>query len=450
MRHRIWSCALAVSIVLCALASTWSPQRSGAQAIHAGPGNIRVSHGRYLDYGEPSLAVDPRDPHNLLGAAQCFNGPALPRPCTFASFDGGRSWRDNGPLPLPAGDRGGGDVTVAFDARGHGFVAAHAGAGWNVDSVLVWRTADGGRTFAPPVTVFRGHRGSTVVDHPSLAVDTAGGVAIAWTAADDQDIRHSRLLFSRSADGGQHFAAPRVLGRPAAGYPGIPVMAAGPAGAIHVVFAVGQARDPMARPYAPMARYVVSSPDMGRHFGAPYPIGVAPGFGIVVAGQNMANIQAAAVDPHDGTLYVALVAYRPHSQRTMIVLWRSRDGGVTWRGPQQVDDEPGADAADHTQPQIAVTPHGTVYVSYFGWVHGRVDVYLAASGTQGATFSAAERITTTSFDPTLSDQQREGSPWIGDYQGLAVGGDRVYPFWNDTRTGHLQIFVAAVLPLLCC
>ena len=36
------------------------------------------------------------------------------------------------------------------------------------------------------------------------------------------------------------------------------------------------------------------------------------------------------------------------------------------------------------------------------------------------------------------------SPWIGDYQGLAAGAGMIYPFWNDTRTGHMEIFTAAV------
>ena len=91
------------------------------------PANVRVSHGRYQAYGEPYLAVNPRNPRNLLGAAQCINGSSLPVPCTFDSLDGGVTWHDNGALPLPAGDKGGGDVSVAFTARGTGFVAAHAG-----------------------------------------------------------------------------------------------------------------------------------------------------------------------------------------------------------------------------------------------------------------------------------------------------------------------------------
>jgi hypothetical protein len=39
---------------------------------------------------------------------------------------------------------------------------------------------------------------------------------------------------------------------------------------------------------------------------------------------------------------------------------------------------------------------------------------------------------------------KTGAWWIGDYQGLAAGRGRIYPFWNDTRTGHLEIFTAVV------
>jgi hypothetical protein len=51
----------------------------------------------------------------------------------------------------------------------------------------------------------------------------------------------------------------------------------------------------------------------------------------------------------------------------------------------------------------------------------------------------------TSFDPNLGVQGGKGGAWwIGDYQGLAAGGGMVYPLWNDTRTGRLEIFAAAV------
>ena len=85
-----------------------------------------------------------------------------------------------------------------------------------------------------------------------------------------------------------------------------------------------------------------------------------------------------------------------------------------------------------------------VYVSYFKLVHGRVDVFLAKSTTYGASFQSIRQVNSASFDPALGDQHREKGGWIGDYQGLAAGNEQVYPFWNDTRTGHMEIFTAPI------
>jgi hypothetical protein len=78
------------------------------------PTNVRVSHDGHDDHVEPCLAMNPRDPRNRLGVGKLGNEP----PATYSSFDGGRTWRSNGPLPLRAGLIGGGNNTVGFDGDG--------------------------------------------------------------------------------------------------------------------------------------------------------------------------------------------------------------------------------------------------------------------------------------------------------------------------------------------
>jgi len=54
-------------------------------------------------------------------------------------------------------------------------------------------------------------------------------------------------------------------------------------------------------------------------------------------------------------------------------------------------------------------------------------------------------VTSRPFDPargTLSG--KHGAWWIGDYQGLASAAGRIHPFWNDPRTGRLEIFTASL------
>ena len=58
------------------------------------PANVRVTHDGYPVHLEPCLAVNPRDPRNLLAACE------LTMPMgAYASFDGGQSWQSTGPLP---------------------------------------------------------------------------------------------------------------------------------------------------------------------------------------------------------------------------------------------------------------------------------------------------------------------------------------------------------------
>lgn len=447
--HRLPHLLVAVVLLLIVVSA---PVRAGRAAD---PVNVQVSHGHYPIYGEPDLAVNPRHPRNLLGAAQCIDWSASLRvPCSFASFNGGRTWRENGPLPLPPGDTSGVDTTVAFNSHGVGFVAAMASPDSGPDSVLVWRTADGGRSFTRPVTVFGAwgsldHGRSLGADHPWLAVDTtsgpyAGTLYVVWMVADERAMASpaSRLLFSRSSDGGRSFTPPRAIVGAAQGIPALAVMTLGPHGVIHVVYGlVRDRRDPRRPAAPPLLREVVSSADGGRTFGPAHPIAAAP-LSLNLPHLTVPNIQAAATDLRNGSLYMVMAGYRPGASHTDILLWRSRDSGQRWDGPIRVNDDPPTAQADCMQPRIAVTARGTVYVSYFRLLRGRVAVYLAHSTTQGTRFGPSQRISTTAFDPLASGPPHE--PWIGDYQGLAVGMGANYPVWNDTRSGHMAIFTAAV------
>jgi hypothetical protein len=88
------------------LCATGLPACASA-AAGATPANVRVSHDQYGGHTEPCLAVNPRNPRNLLAACE------LPQTvATYVSFDCGRNWRSNGPLPLPVGSPGGGNVPL--------------------------------------------------------------------------------------------------------------------------------------------------------------------------------------------------------------------------------------------------------------------------------------------------------------------------------------------------
>jgi len=98
---------------------------------------------------------------------------------------------------------------------------------------------------------------------------------------------------------------------------------------------------------------------------------------------------------------------------------------------------------------MAVAPDGVVSISFFDTrldaQHRLIDVYVAQSVDDGASFMKNVRVTNQSWDPAVdAPVDGYGSQFIGDYQGLAVDDHFVHPFWNDTRTGAQEILTAAV------
>jgi hypothetical protein len=419
---------------------------------------IQVSRDHYPDRAEPSLAVNPRDAQNLLGASQVI-GPDTHTVETFASFDGGRTWHDNGPLSLPPGANWADDTTVAFDGRGTGFVAAMAtkqsaqGPSRTARGLYIWRTDDGGRTFHSPLAVTRGQ----FVDHPWLAAPALAGSGIlyvAWTAS-------AGLAFSRSLDDGRHFATPRIISAPPDGVLA-PMVAAGPAGAVYVAYdsGLGNADAPdvdanraalptraAGLPVLDTVVDVIGSTDRGQQFGPPARVGTTL-FNLAPAGDvQLPTGPSVTTDPRSGAVYVAYVVTRSGIQGGAIVVARSGTSGRTWSRAAGASNGSPAGTMNYFQPQLIVDGTGCVDMLYFAYAHGHVDVLLSRSASGGTRFQQPLHLTPSPFDPALSTAGsggKHGLWWIGDYQGLAAGGDWLHPFWNDTYTGRLEIVTEAI------
>jgi hypothetical protein len=408
--------------------------------------NVLVSRDTCLAHSEPYLASNPHDSRNLLGASKCFSDPAHYRfrIASYASFDSGATWHANGPLDGPQGYAITSDTTVAFSSAGVGYVAALAVTsthGAQRSGVYVWRTQDGGRSFAAPVPVFES--AGFTNDKPWLAIDTSGGgsdgtLYVAWVQISHRG-RRGAIGFGISRDGGHSFTGPVTISGSHDGFAEGPVITVGPQGQVRVVY----------EDTARRLLEVVGSPAGGSGFGAPRMIaraGPLPGH-LKGATFRITSLPAAAVDSRGGTLYVAWTDYR--AGHALVLSMRSVDDGRTWLGPVALPGPSEGTIADAFMPQLAVGDHGTLYASYFG--RGLdpsgllIDEFLARSIDGGASFGPALRITSASWDPAVdAPVPSKGVTFIGDYQGLAVDRGQVFPFWNDTRTGRQDIFTAAI------
>jgi len=414
--------------------------------------NVRVSRDRYREHVGPSLAVSPRNPRQLLVA--CQGSPFTPEfILTYLSADAGATWHAGGRPAQPAAGPAGDDVTVAFGGDGRGYVcAARSGHGANLAApnpdanraVYVWRTDDGGRTFSAPVTLVQG----VYSDHPWVAAgqgQAPGGhdVYVAWGAGGS----HTAVEFTRSTDGGESFEPPRrILGEARA--PSLvsagPQLVAGPDGVVCVVCDWTTRQDASGDMIGQVV--AVCSTDAGHSFAPPIHLGTESA-AIALPGDVAPNSgPTVAAAPRGDALYVAFPTHKPGSGHSDIVVTASRDRGRTWSRP--VTATPGDDTI-YFQPNLAVDEAGRVAISAFALANGRVGEVLLVSRAGELRFGPPLRVTANPFnplDPATSSRGKYGAWWIGDWQGIASAAGAFHLVWNDTRTGNLDLFAAAVRP----
>jgi len=435
--------------------------------------NIQVSDDTYLAHSEPMLAEDPENPLHLVGGSKFFTDPAHYqfKIGYFASFDGGCTWLDGGVLPGFGTIGRTSDVSFAFGPHHEVYVAVLGQVGNGASGIYVSTSADGGKTFGLPVTVFSAKAAQIFSDKPWIAVDQtkgpySGNIYVVWSYDHNGVCGYGNncreeLAFSRSTDGGKTFSSVQLVEghaafctNPAKGRPILATTCDAAQGAIPVVEPDG--RLVVAFPYIdlmsgsiPTRLVVTTSPDGGTTWTSPVLIATIHDINGIFSPEHYRNLSlpAFACDPKTGQLY--LTWSDKGNRDADILLVTSKDHGQTWSAPVRVNDDPVQNGANQFQPQLAVAPNGVVGVSFFDTRidprHQLIDVYLAQSRDHAASFLKNVRITTQSWDPAVDAPIDEsGLQFIGDYQGLAADNFFAHPFWNDTRTGKQEIFTAAV------
>lgn len=409
--------------------------------------NVRVTpvSGATTPHVEPHLAVDPRDGRRLIATAMAaLPDRAGPEVRVFTSADSGQSW-----VQRPLGDSSaaarGADPYVAFGPDGVAHLVKLPGE--------LWRSTDGGRTWAGPVPLPRG--GAGVFDYPKLAVDrTAGpraGRLYVWAwqdvrlAPDGRAAAPTLLWVDR---GERAVSGPtRVLQNDIVNQVGeIGVLSDGTVvGTFHEIEVRGE---------------LLSAPRLWVAWSADGGASLAPS--TLVAEHFRADSPALAVDgsagPSRDRVYLASAGVRADGSRAVFVL-ASADRGRTWSAPVLVRDTLGSRAGyPPHHPMIAVNKDGVVGVT---WQDPRYELgprcfqlSFAASLDGGRTFLPARPVATAPSCADVPGNQvplEDGRPVArrfgdgGDYHGLVALPDGSFQaLWADSRTGTYQLWTARI------
>ena len=414
----------------------------------------------------------------------------------YLSFDGGTTWSGPPPLPngfntmvpgfptdtSPAGQAspllgldGAGDPVVRFDRDGNllvggiafnrnrdpgerpldtvGFVSRYEYTPGTPATASTTTTAG-----SPPHFTYAG---TTIVDRGAVGFAVASGFAgnftdKPWMEADlrssgacagnvywaDTNFHGQRggspVVFSRSTDGGVTWSSPHVI---SSGGPGGAShnqgadIAVAPNGTIYIAFEAfsSQGVDTI---------NIVKSTDCGSHWTQPVVVstidssqapGVAfrtPTFAFLATDTTSSNVVYAA--------YQNLVAGDYD-----IYVRRSTNGGATWSGPVQVNDDTGA--KHQIFPTIEVSNHA-LHVAWYDFrnsvtsINEALDVFYACSNCNGANwpaFDAQERVTSVSHNPECRMFGGGTVAFHGDYIELDAlwngATNLVHVAWADNR-----------------
>jgi photosystem II stability/assembly factor-like uncharacterized protein len=432
-----------IAVCLLALVASVSPLTSQQQVApnqHFEVGEDRlVSSGPDLPLVEPYLAVNPKDPNNMLAAAMVVTKPDLSGlDCAaFVTFDGGRTWTRH-----DFGLRNAGDPWVTYLPDGTAVLSILEVTERDETPLLVFRSTDGGRTWPnKPVSLGNTH------DHPTLLVDRsskqfAGSLyAISGRSWKNSASKNRSAVFvARSNDGGLTFPDPvHVIAS------NLSYEAANPAiladGTLLVPFA--DHRRPGDRRRLERQRdWMITSTDGGKSFSEPLLISEscsgAGGWSSIATGK-------------DDRIYHLCAA----NQFAGIQIRYSNNRGERWSDAVRVD-RPGNYEPYTRTPAMAVNKDGVVGVA---WYDGRndpstikgtfrcQDIYFTASTDGGETFLPDVKISSQRTCPASSNNLPTSLrfPGGGEYIGMVATPDGAFQIlWADNRSGTYQLRLVTV------
>jgi hypothetical protein len=416
---------------------------------------VRVSDPDAINPGEVTIAINPKNPNNIVGASFITSKPPRPRysSCTYLSMDGGKTWKTT--LTSDLNNLTQGDDAVYFSGNGAvyhahlSFIGIRTSRPARAESGIIVDTSnDGGATWNNPVAAIN-HLNSVTPfeDKPGIVVDNAAGsphkgnMYLAWTRFDVYGSHdpncHSQIFFSRSTDGGKTFSMPFQI----SDTPGDcvdsdntvegAVPSVGPHGEVYVVWA------------GPLGLVFDKSTDGGLTFGRDKVIGPIPGgwdFG--VTGLDRANgMPVTGVDlsngPNRGSLYVNWIDDRNGDPDVFVAA--SRDGGETWSAPVRVNDDPMKNRKEQFFTWMSVDPvDGSVNTVFYDRrdTQGKMTAVTMARSVDGGRTFVNYKID----QPPFSCNDRV---FFGDYTGISAYDGRVVPIYMHFVDGSkLAVSVA--------
>lgn len=384
---------------------------------------------------EPSIAINPRNPKNIVGASVLNN--------IYTTADGGETWKKI-KVESPFGVYG--DPALVADHRGtfyffHLSDPTFGKGGYDsekLDRMVVQESSDGGLTWSPGESIGLNHPKDQDKEWP--AVDSKGNVYLTWTQFDkygdpSRDC-FSNILFSKSRNG-RKWSEPVIL----SGTPGDcidddntaegAVPAIGTDGKIYVAWA-NQNKIYLDRSYDGGTTWLQEDIVLTDQPG---------GWDLKIPGHDRSNgmpvlrINGSKTNALNH-LYLVWADQSNGTNDTDIWFMRSVDKGDHWSPVHRVNnDQPGK---HQYLPWMTVdNTTGYIYIVYYDrreYDDNSTDVFVAFSIDGGTSFKNV-KISETPFIPTEET-------FFGDYTNISATNGVIAPIWARMDSGVTSIITS--------
>jgi hypothetical protein len=385
---------------------------------------------------EVSICINPKNTNQIVAGANMNNA--------FYSTDAGNTWTVKKISETALGVNG--DPILFIDTTG-AFYYSHLsnppGGTW-IDRIVFQKSLDGGQTWA--AGTYTGLNGKKAQDKEGIIVNPFNNeIYVTWTEFDKYGSASaadsSRILFSKSADGGKTWSTPKKISKTGGDCVdddntvegAVPCV--GPAGEIYVAWT------------GPKGIVFNKSMDGGVTWLAHETpvIKVPGGWNYNISGLQRCNglpqtICDLSNGPNRGTIYINWSDQRNGSTDTDVWIIKSTDGGKTWSQPIRVNNDPAGKQNFMTWMDYDKT-NGYLYVVFYdrrnySGPSQNTDLYIARSTDGGKSFTNF-KINQNSFSP-------DATTFFGDYISIAVHNNVVRPAWMQMSSGSLSVWTAIV------
>jgi hypothetical protein len=407
--------------------------------------NVMISNQNQPE--EPSICINPKNLNQVVAGANIHS--------SYYSSDGGNTWVIGSITNSSWGVWGDPIITVdtagsfyyfhLADDPGHNFP-------YYVDRIICQKSTNGGVSWNDPGS-FTGFNLPKIQDKHGVAVDWTHGprgnwIYVTWTEFDDygtnNPVDSSRIMFSRSTDGGNTLtAAHRISRRGGDCIDGDYTTE----GAVPCVGPNGELYDAWSGPLGinNFAIFFDRSTDGGNTWLPDNIIaGSQPGgWDYVVSGISRNNglpctLCDVSNSPYRGTIYVNYTDSAGPGDHDVKII-KSSNGGNNWSAPIRVNDDPAGKEQFFSWMAIDQVT-GILYIVFYdrrNYTNTATDVYLAHSSDGGTTW-INERISASSFVPN-------SNAFFGDYNGITAYNGKIRPIWTRlTGTNSLSVWTAII------